>query len=313
MKKTLKTRAFISAVAMLVVSAIVLVSSTFAWFSMARQVEVEKMTLTVTSPEGIQLSANTNAFTTQLTLEDLNPTASTTSRFKAIDGHSNHFPKELIPSSSIMQTRSAFPTFYQASVSEDGILTASAVSLANSGVIGFDVYLKVSAPQTVYWNRTTVKAVANGNQEVVYAARVALLPCGSSTDPDQATSILQVKNGDVQLFEPIAYQHAADAVAKGYATNGQKKETKYLNSAITAGNRIDVTGSYVTDNGSLAFVTSAGTVANENDNQENMKFNLPIGITRVRVYMWMEGNDIDCLQSVGGSQLDFNLVFSLDQ
>ncbi len=313
MKKTLKTRAFISAIAMLLVSAIVLVSSTFAWFSMARQVEVEKMQLTVTSPEGIQLSANTNAFTTQLTLDDLNPTASTTSRFKADDDHTNHFPKELIPSSSRMASHYGLPNFYQASVSEEGILTASKVALEDSGVLSFDVFLKVSEAQSVYWNRTTVTAVENGNEEVVYATRVALIPCGTSTDPATAKTILACTNGQAQLFEPIAYQHAAEVVAAGNATNGTTARTTYIDAAIPASAKLNVSGTgYVTNNNSYAFGTYANTVANENDNQSAMRLELQPGITRVRVYMWLEGNDVDCMQSIGGSQFDFNLVFSLD-
>ena len=52
MKNTLKKRTFISAIAMLVVSAIVLTSSTFAWFSMAKRVEVETMQLIVIKKDG---------------------------------------------------------------------------------------------------------------------------------------------------------------------------------------------------------------------------------------------------------------------
>ena len=61
MKKTIKKRAFVSAIAMLIVSAIVLTSSTFAWFSMSKQATVDSMDLTVSSPEGIQISANASA------------------------------------------------------------------------------------------------------------------------------------------------------------------------------------------------------------------------------------------------------------
>ncbi len=313
MKKTLKKRTFISAIAMLIVSAIVLTSSTFAWFSMARQVEVEKMQLTVTSPEGIQISANTNAWTTQLSYNDVNPTEDTVSRFKADSDHTNHFPALLAPSSSRLATAGRLPTFFQGAVSEDGTLTATQVNDANGGYVVFDVFLKVSEAQTVYWDKTTVAAVANGNTEVVNSARVALIPCGTSEDPATAKTVLTCAQGDAQLFEPAGYSHNEEVVAAGVISNDEYVKTLYLNNTIAASEKINVAGSgYVTDNPYKVFETYAKTLADEK-NTDGMKLSLLPGITRVRVYMWMEGNDVDCLQSVGGSQFDFNLVFSLDK
>ena len=71
MKNTIKKRAFVSAIAMLIVSAIVLTSSTFAWFSMSKEAEVQSMDLTVSSPEGIQISANASAWTASLTVDQI--------------------------------------------------------------------------------------------------------------------------------------------------------------------------------------------------------------------------------------------------
>ena len=106
MKKTFKKRAFISAIAMLIVSAIVLTSATYAWFSMAKRVEVESMELNVTSPEGIQISANTSAFTTKLTADEISGT--TTTRFSAYEGNINNIPGTLKPSSSVLQPTETF-------------------------------------------------------------------------------------------------------------------------------------------------------------------------------------------------------------
>ena len=53
MKKTIKKRAFVSAIAMLIVSAIVLTSSTFELLSMSKQETVDSMYLTFSSTEGI--------------------------------------------------------------------------------------------------------------------------------------------------------------------------------------------------------------------------------------------------------------------
>ena len=36
------------------------------------------------------------------------------------------------------------------------------------------------------------------------------------------------------------------------------------------------------------------------------------GATKYRVYMWIEGQDIDCENNASGTDLEFNLSFSLD-
>ena len=101
MKKTIKKRAFVSAIAMLIVSAIVLTLSTFAWFSMSKQATVDSMDLTVSSPEGIQISANASAWTANLTIDEIfNTDETTTSRYDAYEGNANLYPADLIPVSS---------------------------------------------------------------------------------------------------------------------------------------------------------------------------------------------------------------------
>ena len=42
------------------------------------------------------------------------------------------------------------------------------------------------------------------------------------------------------------------------------------------------------------------------------KIDVNAGITRMRVYMWMEGNDVDCANDVAGATINFNLVLEID-
>ena len=39
---------------------------------------------------------------------------------------------------------------------------------------------------------------------------------------------------------------------------------------------------------------------------------LASGITKYRIYMWVEGQDIDCENFASGTYLQYNLSFSLD-
>jgi len=58
-KKGSNAKKIIPAVGMLSVSAVMLASSTFAWFTMSREVEVQNIQMTATTPEDIQISLGT--------------------------------------------------------------------------------------------------------------------------------------------------------------------------------------------------------------------------------------------------------------
>ena len=48
------------------------------------------------------------------------------------------------------------------------------------------------------------------------------------------------------------------------------------------------------------------------DTTLHQMFNLAPGITKFRVYMWVEGQDVDCENSASGAYLTFKLGFKLD-
>lgn len=306
MKKTLRRRTFISAIAMLIVSAIVLTSSTFAWFSMAKRVEVEEMELNITSPDGVQLSGNTSAFTTMLTMADLK--GETAARWAAYTGNENNFPELLSPSSSAMECANSLPKFFSGSIDDQGLLNATAVaSDINSGYVAFDIFVKLGADQKVYWDQTTV--TCEDNPDVVTAMRVALLNCGTVNPKAEADEILTKFPANsfgnrVVMFEPNAYDHTE---ASGYAA-GATVPDKYISTPITRytpngnGKNICTHNSYT--------VTAPCMRATETDSS-NQFFNGVAGINRVRVYLWMEGNDVDCENSVAGATLKFNLVLTI--
>ena len=41
-------------------------------------------------------------------------------------------------------------------------------------------------------------------------------------------------------------------------------------------------------------------------------FNLKAGVTKIRVYMWIEGQDVDCENNASGTDISFNLQFTTE-
>ena len=308
MKKTFKKRAFISAIAMLIVSAIVLTSATYAWFSMAKRVEVESMELNVTSPEGIQISANTSAFTTKLTVDNIKGTDETAGgkRFNAYPGNINNVPGTIKPSSTTMATNGKLPNWFDGSINDKGKMDIYSVNESGSGLVAFDLFVKVKSATTVKFGSSKVSC--DGNPELPTAMRIALVNCGTVQENAEASVIQNVlptnSNSRKVIYEVDASNHTTAAQAMG-ATNGTILTTRGF---YTAGTNLSCNATYpniTTLNTDSLFATIATT-------SSAAKIDVAAGITRMRVYMWMEGNDVDCANDVAGSTINFNLVLEID-
>lgn len=310
MKKTFKKRAFISAVAMLIVSAIVLTSATYAWFSMAKRVEVESMELNVTSPEGIQISANTSAFTTKLTVANIvgNDDTAAGKRFNAYAGNTNNVPTTVKPSSSTLSVNNSLPKWFDGSINDSGTMDVYAVNEVGSGFVAFDLFVKVKDATTVKFGNSSI--TCEGNPELPTAMRIALFNCGTvseNADASEIQSTLRLPSSEISrrvVYEVDAYNHTTAAIAGGYA-NGTYVATKGINVADT---NIPCTGpsSNIINTRVLDISATIATSATD------AKIDVQAGITRLRVYMWMEGNDIDCANDIAGSTINCNLVLEID-
>ena len=314
MKKTIKKRAFVSAIAMLIVSAIVLTSSTFAWFSMSKEAEVQSMDLTVSSPEGIQISANASAWTASLTVDEIfDNDDEKTSRYDAYEGNNNLYPADLIPVSSAFaaaNSATGYANFYKATLDDSGRATVTAVTQSKdsqdaAGLIAFDLFFKVAEAQTVKFGASTF--TDNSNSKILSALRVAFSPLGNvaiGTDAATATALNTFTANKNVSYEVDSLNRSDDATALGISAG--RLSTEYLYG--TGGNgRTAVNGVLVGSGTSMN-----GTAVNDQSAESEKVFSLDAGITKVRVYIWVEGQDVDCLNSVAGAALTANLKFTID-
>lgn len=315
MKKTIKKRAFVSAIAMLIVSAIVLTSSTFAWFSMSKQATVESMDLTVSSPEGIQISANASAWTANLTIDEIfNTDDTTTSRYDAYEGNANLYPADLVPVSSAIEysdTDTGRVNFYKATLNDAGYANVSVISQTagnadNAGLIAFDLFFKVANDTTVYFGTSEFKD--NSASDVLTSLRLGFtplgnVPIGSTAAEAQALNAFTRGTNNI-VYEVDCMNRSADAKSLGQ-TDG-KIPTKYLAATSAAGQ---------TTNGILNNTQTKATAAKlvtDTDNASVKSFNLKAGVTKMRVFLWVEGNDIDCQNSIAGAAFTAALKFTID-
>ncbi len=312
MKVTVKKRAFVFAVVMLMATSIALTSSTFAWFTITDTVDVDPMNLTVSSIEGIQISANADTWTANLTIDQIFNTdpSNAADRNDAYQGNTNIYPDVLTPVSSAFasaDTSTGFANFFKSSISnseETANVTAVAQNVDNpSGFIAFDLFFRVdredpNAIEKVFFDQSAFSNTADedGNtQDAISALRVAFTPMGtvaSNATPEEAIALKNFVAADTVSYEVDSLTRSEGAVAGA---------TNYLSSEATG---VAVSNSVLSTGGAIN-----GKAVDDQDAAEDKYFELPVGITKVRVYIWMEGQDVDCINSVAGSDLIADLKF----
>ncbi|MBQ8228306.1 MAG: hypothetical protein IJZ88_04760 [Clostridia bacterium] len=327
MKVTLKKRAFVVTMIMLMLTSIALTSSTFAWFTMADATDVEAMNLTVQSIDGIQISANASTWTASLEGEDFfgegfrDDDAYVPDHFAAYENNNNIYPDVLTPVSSAFENATnGFADFFKAPIS-GGSTTADIRAITQDkenpeGFIAFDIFFKVDnenpdAVQKIYFNTSTfedVNAEDGTDQNALSALRVAFTPLGTVTDPSSSTAVTDAiakkdfVAGNTVSYEVDSLTRSAGATAYGIAAGVQA--TKYLNSTGTG---VAVSNGVLNAGGNIS-----GTSVTDQSVDTDKYFELPVGISKVRVYIWMEGQDVDCLNSIAGSSLVADLRFTIE-
>ncbi len=329
-KKNQKNRAFLSAVAMIALSAIVITTASFAWFTLGRNAMASNLDLMIQKQgEGIEISANTNSFTDVLTFEDLNGTATT--GFQASSEDYNYFPAEIRPASTSFALNT-LPAFYAggigAGIGDDGsigkFMNSAAATSANgvdlygkdgvtvpsgadrAGFYAFDVFIKYTSS-----TGTGTAQVKVGESSLVVKTKDADDDAEATDGTDAATNAMRI--GFVNCGTVTAgstAQASSGSAAVIYANNEAARDTKPVTSA---GKSAALADGAVTvapaEAGSLTIASAYDCPVETGATDQTLT--LESGINRVRVYIWMEGQDANCKNELQSQLVSANLVFSL--
>ena len=341
-----------SAILLLLLIAILLISSTYAWFIANQTVTVSTIDVNIAAKNGLQISTDGTTWKTIITNADITAgwTGTSTSSL-------NQLPASMEPVSTIgeIDSSTGYMKMYYGTVAANGStgiyeLTASAAgeSASNNKFVAFDIFLRVDTASNLYLtNLSTVTpksttSIVNGNEVtttndtgIKNAARVAFcvegtVPSGSTIDQMSAEkgAVSHGESGStVYIWEPNYDAHTAAAVANAndsYSittlTSGTgNTRQKYFGIKDAIGTAIPISQTYTYDVSGTAtdpsstyfeevvpdYATTVGQTA------YTPVFSLPAGITKVRVYMWIEGQDVDCENVASGANLLYNLQFSL--
>ena len=340
-KKSKKSR--LSLLGLLMFLSIVLLStSTYAWFTANRTVTINDIDVQVETSGGLQISTDGVNWKTSLSNLDITTNAYT--------GNTNQFPSILTATSSALQVvEGGKMEMYTSTIGtrEDGEFTLSTAKATDAAgttgsYIAFDVFVKNESSGgtdngEVYLTKASDVVAKTGSDDLGLknAARVAFVIGQTSTNLTAPAATYIALNApestdgtNVVLWEPNYDVHTATGAASATyyfnqtvapAENGAAALT-YLG-VKTEINAIPLRWSLQSadersnnftaiDTGNYPNATFIKTPAANVDNGTTQLLMTKKGITKVRIYMCIEGQDVDCENNVTGTDITYKITLS---
>ena len=324
-KKKLNLR---SSLLVLLLIAILLIASTYAWFTANTVVTISTLNVHVEAKGGLQISADGINWKTVLSNDDIAPDKLTT-----YAGNVNQIPTTLEPVSTTGNVAGGrMDMFY-------GVVTAAAAADDVAGIklgdftlttsketdtqgttgkyIVFDAFLKVDEAKTLFLTKNSdVKADTAKSEDrgLKNAARVAFVPSTDVAADGAETATIQGldPNGTACIWEPNDDVHTAAAVSAAKSIYGQDPKTDPLPYYGVKAEIKTPVALNSKDTASFEEVTPSIRTKASND-ASNKVFDLKKGITKVRIYMWVDGQDVDCENNASGSDITYDVQFSITE
>jgi hypothetical protein len=336
-----------SLILLLFLTIVLLSTSTYAWFTANRSVSIDPINVQIAASSGLQISTNASEWKTLITNTDI--TTGYTGHKNMLPSELSPVSTSGAVSGGLM---TFFDGLVEGDRDNGGAmsLTATATDAEAAGTsshfIAFDIFLKVddSDGADIYLSNGSGVTVTSGKDDkgLQYAARYGFVIEGNVASTAGASAATVLNGGTSSIIvEPNYDAHTSTGVANatGYY-NYTTTEVQQAASGAPAVNYVGVKAAISTpiilantnvkgtyDNTkfgqiSTLYLTNVA-YSNGGTTKEAYKgstketnllnvFHLETGITKIRVYMWIEGQDVDCENAASGAFLTYNLGFKLD-
>ena len=322
-------------------------TSTYAWFTANRTVNVSEIQVNIASEGGIQVSANGFNWQSLVSTADLLG-ANVGTGPGVYSAAINQIPSALRPVSSVLKVDDStdsnpglmrmFLGTVMTSASDDNngqfILTAEQ-SVETHGTTGhfiaFDLFVRsdetpeAPATETQIYMTVSSQIITPDTPDtgIKNSARIAFIKKGT-VDIDDTVANIQALNkasyerSDVYLWEPNYDIHTQNGINHALQTYG-------ITTTLAGADAIEYAGINQEIEESVDLLVGAAKSPEEhvttvtpdlltkaNYTETQTVFTLAKGVTKLRVYMWIEGQDVDCENAASGGNVSFNLQLSLN-
>jgi hypothetical protein len=300
-----------------------LTSATYAWFSSNKNGLIDRIEINVATVNVLQISADAIDWSNEITKDELE------TAIRTYAGAFNQFPDTLhAVSTDGTVVRGRMNMFFGTTdETSDGNYTLTAVQETEINCVGdeecvdkhyvaFDIFLLTTTPADIGITAESFVRPQEGAQDKgsQNAARVGFVVEGS-VGPTASLAAQNLKsNNKALLWEPNYDRHTEFGVQAAKNVYGITTTTsgaaripyKGINQPFSEHVLLTETRN------SPYFTTVNPTVATTetfSNNQALMR--IPAGITKVRIYLWLEGEDVDMENNAAASQLSFNIELTM--
>ena len=304
-------------------STVLMITTTYAWFSANRMVSIESLNVHVQADGGIEVSTNAIDWKQVVTVQDIMDARSKYATSV------NQIPYQMIPVSTGGNISGGkLEMFYGNATNDSGddfillanrtVETESFGEESNGEFIAFDVFFRVKANKELYIDRgSTITYTGESTPGIENAVRLAFINEGSSADTPNISQGLSNGTSSI-IWEPNYDVHTEYGVSHARDTYGVT--TTQTGAAILPYDGVisDITAA----NNVLVGSANSGTypglfkrvnidISSPKTGMTNHKIlDLVPSVTKLRIYMWIEGQDVDCEDNASYGDITFDLKFT---
>ena len=312
---------------------LLLIISSYAWFSSALDFKIKFFTITASTNTGLFISLDGQEFSSSI---DVN-VDTVINNLKTYPNHKNRWAsKRLYPASSNGISNSNNSTFdmfkgivfdYKPNTDRRVIsveLEEELEPTTDSTFIAFDVFFKnVSGspkPDNLYLDTGSGVDFANENTDdsngIINAIRFGVLKINSVPLKSELNLIQNMgcnNSCESVIFEPRATNHSNASIQRVKEMGIRLINGTYFPTyaIIKEGTQLESRSGYQGTN--IALDTEHFKLQNTLINLNTPLIEVPNAITKARIYVWVEGQDVDILESISkGSNISITLNFRKD-
>lgn len=327
----------LSAFLMLLITAVALTTASYAWFTENTTVTVSDLDVQVDATNGIQISTDGITWKTSIATTDITSGYSFTAADESTVTDTNQLPSKLVAVSSggVVTTtagvnKGKLELFRGAIDSTTGTnyLTSEATREAkgtSGDFIVFDLFIQTTIDEDVYLSTGSNVVAKQGTQDkgLKNAARVAFLNEGTvAVGSSQEAITTQSGATTAWIWEPNSDFHTAAGIANYvsvYGNTGVPTSTTIMANypafiaAFAVGDHVPLSANATTHATDFATVTpdlKTPVIIAASSHLFAAATKIPAGVTKLRIYMWVEGQDIDCENNASGTDITFKLQLS---
>ncbi len=315
-----KSRRIFILILLLVLMIMILGGSTFAWFSSNKHATIESIDINVATVTGLQISVDAINWDNQITKEQI------INAYQTYPGSYNQLPDTLSNVSTAGNvTRGELDMFYGVTSEEkNGGFTLTTTKQTEERCTGdeecnfekhyiaFDIFLLVTSPATVgiTSNSNVIPQTDTNDRGGQNAARVGFVVEGTVAAGNHVAAQSLKGGTDSYIWEPNYDVHTKEGVEAALNVYG-------ITTTRSGGARIPYKGVnaefhtpiYIDQTDKSSYFTSVNpkVATTKEFSASQPLLNIPAGISKIRVYMWLEGQDVDMENKTADSALLYNL------